>query len=417
MCYKELRAGNALRGVEVSFVKSLLKAGACAAVLVCCAAGSAQADVSDWQISPYTHDVGSAVLTVGGSFDGTGYTANQPSFPGLDESGVTGAASVSAKLERTYDTGLVLSLKSVFEVFHDKLSGDNYGSDFVQKVYGVAQTGLGRIEIGMTDGAAYALAVTGPAVDGVTSLDNPNATFFTDPLTGGAFINLFAPNTAVEPTYNYAKISYYSPRLFGVAIGFSFTPSEGKDVIPFLTAGPTVFNRQKNMWEGGVSYQGESGRLSYGVSATFAVGHATNKTPGHQGLTDWAIGAQADYDLRDDMKFSIGGAYRDTNQYTFNLNNALKVGGTRATRLSSTLTWGSWILGGEYETGSADGSIGFPTLGLHDTEASLGYVINSNMQLTGGWQQLNYSRSAGLFYNGASRISMDAEFLHLNFHI
>ena len=122
---------------------------------------------------------------------------------------------MSAKLERTYDTGLVLSLRSVFEVFHDKLSGDNYGSDLVQKVYGVAQTGLGRVEIGMTDGAAYSLAVTGPTVDGVTSLDNPNATFFLDPTTGRAFINVFTGNSAVEPTYNFAKLSYYSPRLFG----------------------------------------------------------------------------------------------------------------------------------------------------------------------------------------------------------
>jgi len=398
-------------------VKSVLKASACAAVLSCVAAGSARADLFDWQVSPYTHEIGSAQLTVGGSFDGTAYSANQPSFVGLNDSGVTGAASVSAKIERTYDDGLVLSVKSVFEVFHDKLSGDNYGSDFVQKVYGVAQTGLGRVEIGMTDGAAYSLAVTGPTVDGVTSLDNPNATFFIEPATGRAFINHFAPNTAVEPTYNYAKISYYSPRLFGVAIGFSFTPSEGKDVIPFVTAGPKVFNRQKNMWEGAVSYQGESGRLSYGVSGTIAVGHATNKTPGHQGLTDWAFGAQADYDLRDDMKFSVGGAYRNTNQYTFDLNNALKIGGTHAVHLSSTLTCGSWIVGGEYETGSADGSVGLPTLGLHDVEASLGYVLNSNMQLTGGWQRLNYSRNTGLFYNGAKRISMDAEFLHLNFHI
>jgi outer membrane protein OmpU len=398
-------------------VKSVLWASVYAAVVACASAVPAYADLLDWQVSPFTTDVGDAVLTVGGSFDGTGYLADQPGFPGLDQSGVTGAASVSAKLERTYDTGLVLSLRSVFEVFHDKLSGDNYGSDLVQKVYGVAQTGLGRVEIGMTDGAAYSLAVTGPTVDGVTSLDNPNATFFIDPTTGRAFINVFTGNTAVEPTLNYAKLSYYSPRLFGVQIGLSFTPSEGKDVLPFITAGPTVFNRQKNIWEAAASYQGESGRLSYGLSASIAVGHAANKTPGHQGLTDWAVGAQADYDLSDDMKFSLGGAYRDTNQYTFNLNNVLKVGGTRAVHLSTTLTKGSWIVGGEYENGSADGSIGLPDLGLHDWEASIGYVLNSNMQLTAGWQQLNYSRNAGLFYNGSNRISMDAEFLHLNFHI
>lgn len=398
-------------------MRSVLLAGVGAAILSCALAATAEADLLDWQVSPFTTDVGDAVLTVGGAADGAAYGANQPDFTGLDESGVTGAASVYANLSRTYDTGMVLSLKSVFEVFHDKLSGDNYGSDFVQKVYGVVQTGLGRAEIGMTDGAAYSLAVTGPVVDGVTSLDNPNATFFLDPATGRAFIDLFTINTAVEPTYNFAKISYYTPRLFGVQIGASFTPSEGKEVIPFFNGGPRVPNRQRGMWEVAVSYQGSSGRLSYGLSGTIAVGHAVDKTPGHHGLTDWAFGAQGDYDLTDDMKLSFGGAYRQTNQYAFDLNNALAVGGTRALHFGTTLTKGEWIVGGEYASGSADGSLGLPTLGVHGAEASIGYTINTNMQITGGWQQWRYSRNAGLFYNGAPRVRMDAWFLHLNFHI
>ena len=90
------------------------------------------------------------------------FAANQPSAPGLDKSGATGAASINARLQRDYDSGLSLSLKGTFEIYHDKLSGDNYGSDFVQKVYGSVQTGLGHIDVGMTDGAAYALSITGP---------------------------------------------------------------------------------------------------------------------------------------------------------------------------------------------------------------------------------------------------------------
>jgi hypothetical protein len=398
-------------------VRSVLLAATSAAVLSCALASVAQADLLDWQVSPFTTDIGDAVLTVGGAADGAAYGANQPDFPGLDESGVTGAASVYANLARTYDTGMVISLKSVFEVFHDKLSGDNYGSDFVQKVYGVVQTGLGRAEIGMTDGAAYALAVTGPVVDGVTSLDNPNTTFFLDPVTGRAFINIFTINSAVEPTYNFAKISYYTPRLFGVQIGASFTPSEGKEVIPFLNGGPRIPNRQRGMWEVALSYQGSSGRLSYGLSGTIAVGHAVHKTPGHHGLADWAFGAQGDYDLTDDMKLSFGGAWRQTNQYAFDLNNVLALGATRAVHLGTTLTKGEWIVGGEYANGSADGSLGLPTLGVHGVEASVGYTINTNAQITGGWQQLRYSRDVGSFYNGAPRIRMDAWFLHLNFHI
>jgi len=388
---------------------------AAAAAIVC--ATPARADLFDWSVSPLTTDVGNAQLTIGGSADGSVYSANQPNFPGLDESGATGFVDLYANLVRTYDTGMVLAFKTSFELYHDRLSVDNYGGDLVQTIYGSLQTGLGRLEIGMNDGAAYAMAVTGPEVDSVTSIDNPNTTFFLDPTTGQAFNAIFEPNSAVEATLNYAKISYYTPRLFGVAIGASFTPNEGKGVLPFIKQGPQVPNRQRGIWEIAINYQGQSGRLSYGLSGAIALAHAGAKTPGHHGLTDWAFGAEADYDLSDEMKLSFGGAYRQTNQYTFDINNALAVGGTRALHASTTLTYGSWIAGGEYETGSADGSLGLPNLGLHAYQVSAGYVINTNMQLTGGWQQQNYSRSAGVFYNGAPKIDMEAWFLHLNFHI
>src|SRR5579862_5660031 len=110
-------------------VKSIVLAASGAAIALACATPSA----ADWQVSPFTTDIGDAELSVGGAADGSAYLASQPDFAGLDRASVTGAASVSAKLTRTYDTGLVLSLKSVFEVYHDKLSSDNYGGDLVQK--------------------------------------------------------------------------------------------------------------------------------------------------------------------------------------------------------------------------------------------------------------------------------------------
>ncbi|MEI9930734.1 MAG: porin [Rhizomicrobium sp.] len=215
-------------------------------------------DFSDWNVSPYTTDVFDNVqLKLNGSANGSLYTANQPDAPNLDQDGVTGAATFAASLERDYDSGLALSLKSTFEVYHDRLSIDNYGGDFVQKVYGVVQTGLGRVEIGNADGAAYTLAVTGPVVEGDISIDNTNASFFRDPSTGQAFINVFALNSATEASLNYAKVSYYSPRLFGVQVATSFTPSEGKDIVPFLDSGPTCLTARR-----------ASGKLPQAIPAT-----------------------------------------------------------------------------------------------------------------------------------------------------
>jgi hypothetical protein len=388
------------------------------AALVLLGANAQAADWADWSVSPYTGDVADNVaFSLRGSANGSVFDANQPNAVGLDKTGATGSASVSAGLQRDYDSGLSLSLKTVLEVAHDELSGDNYGSKFFQKVYGTVQTGLGRVEIGQTDGAAYALAVTGPVVEGDISIDNTNASFFRDPSTGQAFINVFALNSAAETSLNYAKISYYTPRLLGVQLGASFTPSEGKDVLPFVDSGPHVPDRQKSIWEAALSYNNSFGPVSLGLSAGFLVGHNAAKTAGHKGLTDWSLGGEVDYDVSDDVKLAVGGAYRQSNAYTFDINSVFSSGGTTSSHLSTTLTKGPWIVGAEIGDGTAEGRLGAPTIGVRGYEASVGYVLNTNLQLSAGWERFHYDRSSGNFYNGAPVADMDAGFVHLLFNI
>jgi hypothetical protein len=390
-----------------------------ACVAVAALPGAAQAlDVSDWSVSPYDTVISDNLqLKLRGSANGSAYAASQPDAPGLDQSGVTGAATFAANLERDYDSGIQISLKGMFEVYHDRLSIDNYGGDFVEKVYGVVQTGLGRIEIGNADGAAFVLANTGPVVEGDISIDNTNASFFKDPSTGTAFINIFALNSATEASLNYAKVSYYSPRLFGIQVAGSFTPSEGKDVIPFLSNGPDVPNRQKSIWEAAVSYTDTFGPVSLSFSGGWSTGHADNKTPGHAGLTDWSLGTELDYSINDDWKFAIGGAYRHSNAYAFNTNDVQASGETTSKHLSATLSNGSWIVGGELGQGDADGHLGSPNIGVQGQSATIGYVLNSNMQINVGWEHFIYKRNTGAFYNGLPRIGMDAGFLHLQFQV
>ena len=50
--------------------------------------------------------------------------------------------------------------------------------------------------------------------------------------------------------------------------------------------------------------------------------------------------------------------------------------------------------------------------------ASARQVALENAHLrAGGWQRLDYRRDSGAFTNGNDRIGMDAEFLHLKFHV
>jgi hypothetical protein len=397
-------------GCRLGIRVSLLATTALAVSLAATAPAAAAWD--DWSIAPWTDTFGDFTTKVGGQAYGTAFDAEGQPGTGFARTDVTGAASISASVQRDYDSGLTLALKSTFEIYHDKLSGDNYGSDFVQKVYGSAQTGLGRIDVGMTDGAAYALAVVGPEVNPEATIDNPNATFFRDPSTGGAFINVFTLNSAVESSLNYAKVSYYTPKLFGVQVAVSFTPSEGKDVVPFVNNGFAGPNRQKSMWEGALNYSDDFGPVTLTTYAGITVAHGDRKTPGHAGLTDWGLGAQADWEIDDDTKLSVGGAWREANTYAFDINDALLSGATRSLHASAMVTRGSWSLGWEFGTGSADGALALPTLGVHAYEADVGYTVNANLQLSAGWQKLDYARSTGSFYNGLPKIDMDAVFLH-----
>ena len=391
-------------------MKALLLASAATLLAVPAAA-------ADWALDPWTGEFDSYTVTVGGEAHGTLFSPDLPKASGFDQHWASGLADLKLSIQRDYDSGMSIALKTGFELARDRLSYDNYGGNLVQKVYGLVQTGIGRAEIGMTDGAAYALSVTGPVVDDATSMDNANAGFFLDPTTGRDFTQVFALNSAVESSLNYAKFSYYTPRLFGIEVGVSYTPSEGREVIPFLNNGPGVANRQKSIWEGAASYSGTFGRTSVGAYAAAAFGHGERKTPGHAGLTEYGFGAEIDYDLNDDMKLAFGGAWRHANTYGFDIYDARTTGGTDSAHFSSTLTYGPWIFGGEYGRGTA-GDDGFsPTIGVRGWQGSVGYVFNANWQLTAGWQDLRYTRDSGIFYNGAPAIGMNAVFVHLKLHV
>jgi hypothetical protein len=283
-----------------------------------------------------------------------------------------------------------------------------------EKAFGEARTGLGRIEIGQTDGAAYDLAVTGPKVDAAVSLDNPQTTFFRDPSSGRAFTDIFALRTEIVTSSNFAKFKYVSPELFGAELALSFTPNEGREVLPFLHEGPQVAGRQADIWEAAVRYSDDFGPVSLSAYGGLAAGRGEHKAPGQEGLSDLGFGLRADYALNDDVKLSLGGAWRQSNAYAFQIARSFQAATTRALQASAGVNYQSWMLGVEYGDGDAGTVSGAPQLGLTGYQASLGYSFSGSIGIAAGWQRLNYDRSSGNFYNGAPRIGLDAVFLHLS---
>jgi hypothetical protein len=372
-----------------------------------------QAAVADegplaWNVAPLATDLGPFTLGLGGSADGAFAVTGQ-------DSRAAGALRLTPSITRYYDTGMVISLQASILAAHDSLALDRYGNDAFEKVFGRVQFGLGRLEIGQTDGAAYTLAASGPKIDPQFSIDDPQLTLFRDPATGRAFAP-FALRSEVGASANFAKLSYYTPKVFGLQLGLTYTPSEGKNVVPFLSAGPDVADRQNRMWEMAASYEDQFGDATARITGGLIMGHDERRTPGHEGLTDWSFGTEVTWPMSDDWTLSAGGAYRRSNAYAFDVDAVEANRNTGALHLSTALSWKAWRAGFEYSRGTARAD-GEPALGARGLEAALSYALNDNLQLTGGWQHFAYTRDTGAFYNGRPRITMNAGFLHLRFHV
>jgi hypothetical protein len=372
--------------------------------LALCLANPAQAQL----LAQPSWPVGQAELRLAGEASGALF---DPKQPGRHDIQASGALRLMPELRRDYDSGLSLGLGGTFTAA-DPLSRGRYDGDVIERLAGSARTGLGRIEIGITDGAGYSLAAGGPKVDPGISLDDPRTSLFRDPTTHRAVTDMFALRTQVGASSNYAKIVYTSPSLFGVQLALSFTPSEAKQ-LPFLNAGPHVPGRQADFWEAALRYETEVGPLSLSAYGAVAEGRAEHKLAGQEGVSDLGAGLRADYPVTDEIGVSLGGAYRQSNAHGFDVNQSWQAGTTRAGHVSAAVTDEKWTAGLEYGNGVADAVAGLPRLGLNGLETSLGYKISDSASFSTGWQRLTYSRGSGLFFNGARELKLDAVFLHL----
>jgi hypothetical protein len=375
---------------------------------------SAVADPSDWTVAPLAFPAGDAELTINAQASGALFGPDQPGLPGekIDGVGTSGLFRLMPTLRRDYDSGLALSLEAIVAA-SDPLSRGRYDGDALERLAGVVRTGLGTLQIGLADGAGYTLAVTGPKVDPGVSLDDPRTSFFRDPASGRALTGLFPLRAEVGASSNYAKFTYASPEIFGIQLGLSFTPTEGKQ-LPFMNAGPHVPGRQADIWEAALHVSQDAGPLTITAYGGVAAGRAEHKLAGQHGVSDIGVGLRADYPLSEEYTLSLGGAYRNSNAHAFDVNQSYGGPTTRVVQASGMISNGTWSAGLEYGSGVAGAVPGRPRVGLNGWEASLGYRVSSSISASTGWQHLSYGRNNGAFFHGNSRLSMDAVFFHLD---
>lgn len=369
---------------------------------------SAMAEPWDGAIEPLRFFPGDLNVTLGAQAGGAAFGAS-----GSGNRNVSGVFKFMPRLARDYDSGWSWGLNAVITA-NDPLSRGRYAGKVVEKAFVDIRYGLGQLQIGNTDGAGYALAVSGPKVDTAVSLDDAQTTFFRDPSTGRAFTDIFALRSQVGASLNYAKFVYLSPELFGAQLALSFTPAQSRYGVPFLHQGPQVPGRQVAMWEGALKYSDQFGPVTISAYGGGAWGRAEHKLPGQEGVSDLGAGLKLDYSLSDEITVSAGGAYRQTNAYAFQLANARAGGTTRVMQASWAVNYNAWMLGMEYGNGDADAVAGNPRLGVNAYQGSLGYTFSDSISVSGGWQRLVYQRSSGVFYNTLPRVNLDAVYLHVN---
>jgi predicted porin len=368
-------------------------------------------------LEPIQWQFDNSEIRLGGLAGGALFTASQEGGPafrdGYENSGGSAIVSGNVRMQRTFDNGLVLGARGDVLIYRDRLSNDNYDNDTVQRLYLFTQTGFGRLEIGQTDGAAYTLGLAGPVVDPYVTLENRNISLFRDPATGENFEGFFDQVTTVHSSSNFAKLTYTSPRLFGIQIGASYTPQTVRTPLPFTGNPSDDPNQQRALWEVAASYTGYFSGFAVGVTGGFAHGRLMNRTDGFDDLVDWAVGTQIAYTI-DDSKITVGGAYRGTNAHLLDIEQVRDDSRSRMLHLSATYEKPMWLAGVELSHADIDGVDGYVIDGF---QVTAGYKVNANMQLSIGWQYYDYSRSSGLFHNGRDSINMNAAFLSLNYEL
>lgn len=368
------------------------------------------------QTGPLEFGTPAVNLAVGGTAYTTLSAAFQPDADHLHKNNISGAITLDTRLTLRPSADQILLLEGSFFAYHDRFTADNYENDFVQKVYASWISKIGQFDVGMADGAAYSLSLTGPVVDDEISPESHNTTFFPDINGRHLIIDSYALNSSVEVSFNYAKIAYYTPEWHGLTLGASYAPGEGKWVIPFVDAGSSHSGRQSNIWEIGGAYKTNLGRMTAAISGGAGFSHAVeaDKSSQQKGLTDWSAGVEFSLPLTANDTLGFGGAYHVSNAFGFCIDDTRKNGQTDSAHVSLRYNHESWSFGTEYSDGTAYGGAVNEHIGVRAYAAAVGYRLNSNWQASLGWQQMRYNANT-LFYNGATRIHMDAVFLHLHF--
>lgn len=261
-----------------------------------------------------------------------------------------------------------------------------------EEAFAYLEGGMGRVEIGSTDSAAFKMAYVAPAPTDAYGVDTP--TF--------ANLSRFSARTTarIKLSADANKITYFTPRMSGFQLGLSYTPSNdgsikagsgtGASGLPVPgaagpglgTSNPATGSGYSNgfgvrsdanggledILELGGSYVGEFSNVGIKLSAAYAVGdqQAFGLTPRGNGIAHPISGNAEAWHFGGNftsMGWTLGGAYYGSNDVVAGAGvPGLGLGGRdeEAWNVGVTYASGPWQAGIAYLNSEQESTPGTP---------------------------------------------------------
>lgn len=275
-----------------------------------------------------------------------------------------------------------------------------FGATFIDTIdesYIFVDGAFGRLVLGSENDAPYIMHVSIPAAGRAYGALESAATNwivrptnFTiadtlqsgKPPVGGSTI-VPGGNGNIQFGNDQQRITYYTPRFFGLQGGFSYTPNNLEDTNGFQDRRA----QRTNGISGGLNYTNTFSGVAVTASAGIAywpkLSGATTK-PGNKNYVDLSAGAQLGY-----MGFAVGGGYR-----------VIKLDGDpvegHAWGIGMSYTTGPLAIGLSYLTSSLEGSTAIAANDkYHQVLLSSAYSIGPGVDLIGAAFYIKYNEESG----------------------
>jgi predicted porin len=290
-------------------------------------------------------------MDLGGYFDGYGVYADNNPVAGtaneLHTYGLRRDSDIFVNGEATLDNGLTVGAHTDFDVGNNNYTGDlNAATNTVtmNQEYAYGSGGWGRVNLGVSDGAAYLLQVSAPSADSnidgirtvIQALNPQTATQSTrlNTLMGNNNTSIELFGGATQGDLGYAqddfrqtdRLTYLTPKFSGFQAGASYATQPGtvsatgmmpgSDPAVAAGAGAPSSASFKNLWEAAArwdgEYQGVAGSLGAGYSGSSLQGvYAAPAALNAYQITDapktWNVGGNLAW-----SGFSLGAIYKES---------------------------------------------------------------------------------------------------------